>query len=252
MSERMRIKTAIVTASANGLGRATAIQLASEGVHVALVDMDEAGLAETARLIRDAGGAVDSWIADCTAESEIISTVAAATKMLGPIEALVNNVGGSAGKDAAPLHEQSAEVIMKVINQCLIATILWSRAVLPQLREAGYGKIVSIASDAAFAGDTNMSEYSAAKAGVVGFTRAMAREQSTFGINVNAIAPGPIRTAALDRLAPDVLARAEAGIPLGHLGQPSDIAKAVAFMASTDADFITGQTLIVGGGRWMH
>lgn len=109
-----------------------------------------------------------------------------------------------------------------------------------------------IASDAAFAGDVNMSEYSAAKAGVVGFTGALARELAPLEINVNAVAPGPIATAALERLAPDVLARAAAAIPLGHRGKPTDISNAVSFMMSSEADFISGQTLIVGGGRWMN
>ena len=252
MSDRMKIKTAIVTGGAHGLGQATAMRLASEGVHVAIADRDAEGLEHTVGLIREAGGTADFWVADCTDVGEINSTVAAITAKVGPIEGLVNNVGGSAGADAAPFHEQSAEVFWRVVNQCLMATIHWSRAVVPQLREAKAGKIVSIASDAAFAGDVNMSEYSAAKAGVVGFTRALARELSPFEINVNAVAPGPIATAALERLAPDVLARAAAAIPLGHLGKPTDISNAVSFMMSSEADFITGQTLIVGGGRWLH
>jgi NAD(P)-dependent dehydrogenase (short-subunit alcohol dehydrogenase family) len=119
------------------------------------------------------------------------------------------------------------------------------------MREARAGKIVNIASTAGLSGEVRVAEYSAAKMGVIGFTRSLAQELASFGVNVNAVAPGVTRTNALKQLGPEFVAQISARIPMGHVGEPEDIAAAVAFLASDDARHVTGQSLVVDGGHWM-
>ena len=138
---------------------------------------------------------------------------------------------------------------MLAIN--LKSCILCSRQVTDDMRQKRRGKIINIASESAVNGSPRCWDYSAAKAGVIGFTRALARELAPFGVNVNAIGPGPVRTRALDQLPKAVLDTVIADIPMARVGEPDEIANAVAFFASDQSDYITGQTLLVNGGHWM-
>jgi NAD(P)-dependent dehydrogenase (short-subunit alcohol dehydrogenase family) len=125
-----------------------------------------------------------------------------------------------------------------------------SRLVVPAMRARG-GRIINMSSDAAFVGDAGLTDYAAAKMGIVGFTRALARELASYGVTVNAVAPGAIRTRAHERLTPSVIERIKATTPAGYVGEPEDVAGVVAFLASHDARYVTGQTLLIDGGRWM-
>lgn len=251
LSSRMRARTAVITGGAHGLGRAAAECLSEEGVTVAIIDWEEEAAYRTADDLRAGGGDVHAFIGDCTKEEQMKEVFAKIREKIGDIEILHNNVGGSAKERSRELFEQTSDVWDFVISQCLLTTLIASRQVVPSMREKRFGKISSIASDSALIGDAGQSEYAAAKAGVIGFTRSLARELAAYGVNVNAICPGPMKTRALDRVPPAILENAIQAIPMKRLGQPRDIGKTVAFLASSDSDFMTGQTLVVNGGRWM-
>ena len=119
------------------------------------------------------------------------------------------------------------------------------------MRERRSGKIVNMSSESAFFGDVGMVDYAAAKMGVVGMTRSLARELAPFGVNVNVVCPGAIRTRAHDRLPPSVIDKIRYSVPLGYIAEPSDVASVVAFLASDDARYVTGQSILIDGGRWM-
>jgi NAD(P)-dependent dehydrogenase (short-subunit alcohol dehydrogenase family) len=132
-----------------------------------------------------------------------------------------------------------------------MSAMLATRQVVGGMRERRSGKIINMSSESALYGDVGLVDYSAAKLGVVGFTRALARELAPFHINVNAVAPGAIRTRAHDRLPADVIDRIRNGTPMGFIGEPDDVGNVIAFLASDASRFITGQTLLIDGGRWM-
>ncbi|MBT9290298.1 SDR family NAD(P)-dependent oxidoreductase [Prosthecodimorpha staleyi] len=242
-------KVAIVTGGANGIGAATARRFLAEGARVALIDREEiefaAALApdERARLLAVAG--------DCTDADTLTAFHAQAEAALGPVDILFNNVGQSGRERAAPFHESDEAVWRFVLEVSLFTTLRMARLVVPGMRARGAGRIVNMSSDAALVGDAGLADYAAAKMGIVGFTRSLARETAAFGITVNAVAPGAIRTRAHDQLTPAVLDRIKAGTPAGFIAEPEDVAGCVAFLASDDARYITGQTLAIDGGRWM-
>ena len=235
-----------------GIGAAIAAALAAEGAAVAVCDLDATAAAKTAAGLaerygaRTVGVAVD--IADSTAVRAAVSRV---TAELGPPDILVNN----AGIDAIELFVDSAEETWdKIIAVNLRGTITVTRAVLDGMIERGGGRIIHIASDAGRVGSSGEVVYSATKGGVIAFGKALAREVAGHGITVNSVCPGPTDTALLDQVAAysqklrDGLSRA---IPLRRVGQPADVAPAVAFLASDEAAYITGQTLSVSGGLTM-
>jgi NAD(P)-dependent dehydrogenase (short-subunit alcohol dehydrogenase family) len=138
-----------------------------------------------------------------------------------------------------------------VLEVSLLSAMLATRQVVGGMRERHTGRIINMSSESAFYGDLGLVDYSAAKMGVIGFTRALARELAPFRINVNAVAPGAIRTRAHDRLPAEVIDRIRDSTPIGFIGEPEDVGNVVVFLASDDSRFITGQTLLIDGGRWM-
>lgn len=241
-------KVVVVTGGANGIGAATAHRFLDEGAKVAVIDLEADALALTygerssAALLTRAGDCTDGAVL-----GEFHRWVAAS---FGPVDILFNNVGQSGRERAALFHESDEDVWRFVLEVSLLTTMRMSRLVAPTMRTRG-GRIVNMSSDAAFTGDARLTDYAAAKMGVVGFTRALARELAPFGVTVNAIAPGAIRTRAHDRLSADVIDRIKATTPAGYVGEPSDVAGVVTFLASDDARYVTGQTLLIDGGRWM-
>lgn len=249
--QRLEARLAVITGAAVGIGRACAMRLAREGARLALVDRDRANLDQTAELAREAGAEVLALQANCVDEQEVAAAFGRISAELGKIDVLVNNVGQSARERASEFHESSSDVWRFVIDVSLMSTMLASRQVVAQMRDARSGRIVNMASTAGLSGEVKVAEYAAAKMGVIGFTRSLAQELAPFGVNVNAVCPGVTRTAALEGLGLEFTALISSKIPMRAINEPEDIAAAVAFLASDDARRMTGQSLVVDGGHWM-
>ncbi|MBX3597705.1 MAG: SDR family oxidoreductase [Rhizobiaceae bacterium] len=241
-------KLAVVTGAANGIGRACAIHFARNGADVAIIDIQEEALQGTAEEIRRLGRAAHPMVVDCSSHDAIVDAFARIDKDVGQVEILLNNVGQSARERASEFWCSEPEVWQFIINLNLMSMMSCCRQVVPGMRERGRGKIVSIASEAAYMGSQGVADYAAAKAGVIGLTRSLARELAPFHVNVNAVCPGPIRTAAADKL--PIWETYLKETPMAFAGEPQDIANAVIFFASDQSRYVTGQSLIVNGGRW--
>jgi 2-hydroxycyclohexanecarboxyl-CoA dehydrogenase len=245
----MAKRVALVTGGARGIGRAIALALAGDGRAVAVADVLEAEAAETAREIGDGAIAVRLDVTDAASAAAAVESVGSS---LGPIEVLVNNAGWD---EARPFLETDEPFWDRVIEINFKGGLRVTRAVLPGMVERGWGRLVNIGSDAGRVGSSLESVYSGAKGGVIAFTKTIAREVARSGVTANVVCPGPTKTAFLDRIAAaggerlvDSLTRA---VPMRRLGEPEDVAAAVAFLASEDAAYITGQTLSVSGGLTM-
>jgi len=241
---------ALVTGGASGIGAATSRRLAAEGATVAVTDLDEA---RAAGLAEEIGAA--SYALDVRDEGAIAAALAQAEEDLGPLDVLVNN----AGLDEFGFFVRTDPAMWdRVLGVNLRGTIALTHAVLPGMQERGAGRIVNVASEAGRVGSQGSAIYSAAKAGVIGLTKAVAREAARYGVTCNAIAPGPIETPLLMG-APEQLGEMGQRLIDGmvgatamrRIGQPEEVAAAVAFFASDDASYVTGQTLGVSGGLAM-
>src|SRR4051794_4618584 len=224
----------MVTGAGTGIGAACARRLAEEGARLAIIDRDPA--------IPSRFPDAFAVIGDCT-EAEVLQHFARdAEARLGPVAVLVNNVGQSARGRGGPFTGSSEEVWRFVLEVSLLTTMRLTRMIVPGMAERGYGRVVNITSDAALVGDAGLADYAAAKMGVIGFTRSVARELAARGVTVNAVAPGAIRTLAHDHVPADVLDRVRSGTPAGFIAEPEDVAGLVAYLASAEARFVTGQT----------
>jgi 2-hydroxycyclohexanecarboxyl-CoA dehydrogenase len=247
---RLEGRAALVTGGASGIGAATARRLAGEGARVAVADIDEEGAREVAGEID--GAAVRM---DVTDTASVRDGVAAAAEAIGPADVLVNN----AGTDRFAFFVHSDERLWDfVLGVNLRGVLAVTHAVLGGMQERGGGVIVNVASEAGRVGSQGSATYSAAKAGVIGFTKAIARESARYGVRCNAVAPGPIDTPLLNA-APGALGEIGERLRQGmidatvarRIGAPEEVAAAIAFLASEDASYVTGQTLNVSGGLSM-
>ncbi len=241
-------KVVFVTGGARGIGRAIVGRLAEEGAKVVVADLDGAGAEAAAREIGN--GAIGIQV-DVTSTESVNAGVAKAIDALGPIDVLVNNAGWD---KIEPFVKSSEETWDKVLAINLKGPIRCAKAVLTGMVERRAGKIISIGSDAGRNGSSGEAVYSAAKAGIMGFTKTLAREVARYGITANVICPGPTNTPLFQEIAGGNAKLAEGlakAIPMGRLGEPTDLANAVAFFASDDSSFVTGQTLSVSGGLTM-
>ncbi len=249
--DRLTGKVAIVTGAANGIGRAIAIRLAYEGAKVALADIQLDSAEQAAADIRRTGASAIAVALDVTKLDEAIAAADRVESELGPIDILVNNAGWDV---VLPFVESSPDLWDKVIAINFRGMLNCCKAVAPRMQSRGAGKIVSISSDAARVGSSGEAVYAGCKAAIIGFSKTLARELAANHINVNVVCPGPTDTALLrDAMAgrEKVLEAMARGIPFRRLGQPADLAGAVAFFASSDSDFVTGQVLSVSGGLTM-
>jgi NAD(P)-dependent dehydrogenase (short-subunit alcohol dehydrogenase family) len=235
---------AIVTGAATGIGEAIARRLASAGAKVAIADLDVEGAAKVALSIGDSAVPLQM---DVTDGESVRAAVASVIERWASLEILVNNAG-IAGK-AAPLWEQTEDDWSRIISVNMTGPFHCSKAVIEHMRARKYGRIVNIASIAGKEGNPNMTGYSATKAGLIGFTKSLAKEVALDGICVNAVSPAVIHTKILDQLTPEQIAYMTQRIPMRRTGKPEEIAAVVHFLASPDCSFVTGQCYDASGGR---
>jgi 2-hydroxycyclohexanecarboxyl-CoA dehydrogenase len=247
---RLEKRIALVTGGASGIGAATARRLAAEGARVAVADLNLDGARAVAGEIDGAAFAMD--VADA---ASVRAAVGAAEAELGPVDVLVNNAGTDRFAFFVNTDEELWDFVLGVNLRGVLAV---THAVLPGMQERGRGAIVSVASEAGRVGSQGSVVYSAAKGGVISFTRAVAREAARYGVRVNAVAPGPIETPLLnaaEEIYGEIGARLKQGMiratAMQRIGEPEEVAATIAFLASDDASYLTGQTINVSGGLSM-
>jgi 2-hydroxycyclohexanecarboxyl-CoA dehydrogenase len=242
---RLEGRTALVTGGASGIGAAIARRLAAEGAAVTIGDLNVEGARQVA-----AETDADAIALDVTDPAAVSSAIGA----MGTVDVLVNNAGTD---DFGFFTEMTPERWRRLIAVNLEGVFACTHAALPPMQRAGYGRIVNIASEAGRVGSKGSAVYSAAKGGVIAFTKTIARENGRYGITCNAIAPGPIETPLLmgalelGEMGERVVETMKSSTQLRRLGQPEEVAAAVAFLASDDASYVTGETLGVSGGLGM-
>jgi 3-oxoacyl-[acyl-carrier protein] reductase len=243
-----RGRVVLVTGSSRGLGRHIAQRLAADGLTVAVNGLPgDQETAAVAAAIRAAGGAAEGFGADVTDDAAVAGLVAAIADRLGPVEILILNATGP--QPDISLADATWQDHLDQLTFFVKSPILLGRAVLPAMLAGGFGRIVQIDSEVADRPPPGRSAYATAKAGQVGLARSWARELAPHGITVNAVAPGFIPVERHASLPPEVVTRYLATVPAGRMGTPADIAHAVSFLASDGAGFITGQRIVVDGGR---
>jgi 2-hydroxycyclohexanecarboxyl-CoA dehydrogenase len=252
MLRAMAERVAFVTGGARGIGRAIALALAPQRYAVAVADLLADEAETVAAEITDGGRRAVAVELDVTDGGSVERGVALATERLGPVDVLVNNAGWD---ELHPFLDTDEAFWDRVIEINYKGCLRTTRALLPGMLDRRWGRIVNIASDAARVGSSHESVYAGAKGAVVAFTKTIARESARRGVTANAVCPGPTETAMLEKMSADqggsLVDALRRAVPMRRLGRPEEVAAAVAFLASEDAGFITGQTLSVSGGLTM-
>jgi len=242
-------KVAVVTGASRGIGRAIALKLADEGAKVVVnYSGSQAKAEEVVAMIQENGGEAIAVQASVSQTEEVTALMDTAVKTFGSLDILVNNAGITRDNLIMRMKEDEWD---DVLNTNLKGVFLCTKAVTRQMMKQRAGRIINISSIVGVAGNAGQANYVAAKAGVIGLTKTTAKELASRNILVNAIAPGFIETEMTEQLPEDIKQGMLTQIPLAKLGQPEDIAKAVAFLASEDANYMTGQTLHIDGGMVM-
>ncbi|NLJ86073.1 MAG: 3-oxoacyl-[acyl-carrier-protein] reductase [Firmicutes bacterium] len=243
---RLANKVAIVTGGARGIGQAIALRLAKEGAHIAICDVQPS--TDTVALIEEHGQAALALKVDITKESQVKEAVDEIMAKWGRIDVLVNNAGITRDNLLLRMKESDWDLVLDVN---LKGAFLFSQAVLRPMIRARQGRIINIASVVGLMGNPGQTNYAASKAGLIGFTKSLAREVASRGITVNSIAPGFIASDMTDVLSEAQRKALMDQVPLGEIGLPEDVAAVAAFLASDDARYVTGQTVNVDGGLVM-
>lgn len=249
---RLEGKVAVLSGTSSGIGAATADVLAQEGAHVLLLDVSK-DVEKTAQAIQDKGLKAEAFVVDISKEDEVKDTVKEIEQRFKKVDILFNNAG--VDNPAGRIHEFPIEAFDKIIGVDLRGTFLMTKFILPLMMDQG-GSIINTSSFSGLAADLNRSAYNTAKGGVINFTKSIAIEYGRDGIRANSIAPSTIETPLINKLVGDQEDTAGKEFrenqkwvtPLGRLGTPEEVGKLVAFLASDDASFITGETITVDGG----
>jgi 3-oxoacyl-[acyl-carrier protein] reductase len=241
-------RVALVTGSSRGLGSVIARRLARDGLAVAVNDLHRGERAfEVSQAIREEGGVAEAFGADVTDEAQVVTLVSAVAALLGPVQVLVVNATGP--QPEAPMAEVGWADHLAQLDFFVKSPVLLGRAVLPGMRELGSGRIVQIDSEVVDLPPPGRSAYVTAKSAQIGLTRAWARELAPLGITVNTVAPGFVPVERHDEVPAEVRDAYVATVPAGRFGTAEEVAHAVSFLASEEAGFVTGQRLVVDGGR---
>lgn len=251
----LEAKVVIVTGGGSGIGRAICQRFADENAHVSIFDINADGAAETVRLITDQGGQARSYVTDISDYDAVEASVAATESDLGPVDILVNNAGWD---EAKPFLATDTALWRKIIDINLYGPLNLHHTVVSRMAQREAGKVINVASDAGRVGSSGEAVYSACKGGIIAFSKTLARELARKNIQINTVCPGPTDTPLFAGFAGDgeqgrkLIDGLTRAIPMRRLGQPADYPGIVAFLASDDADYITGQTISVSGGLTMH
>ena len=244
----LKNRTAVVTGGARGIGRSIAEELARGGADIIIVDLVEDSAKATASEIAATGVKAVGIAANVAKTEDVKRMVGEAIKLNGKIDILVNNAGITRDSLLIRMKDEDWNAVIEVN---LKSVFLVTRELITHMMKARYGRVVNIASVIGLMGNVGQANYAASKAGIIGLTKSLAKEFAGRKITVNAIAPGYIQTDMTAKLTPEVIEKMKALIPLNRLGEPSDVARAVRFLSSDEASYITGQILTVDGGMVM-
>jgi len=243
-------RVAIVTGGGRGIGRAIAVRIAREGANVAIsYRSNDAAAEETAKAVREAGTKCEVFKGNVASPGDVEALFKGVSDAFGRVDILVNNAGITRDNLMMRMKEDEFD---DVLQTNLKGTYLCTRAALRPMVRARWGRIVSVSSVVGLVGNAGQANYAASKAGIIGFTKSVAREVAQRGITVNAVAPGYVETELTGTLPEDVKDRIKAQVPMGRFGEAEEVAEVVAFLAGEDAGYVTGQTIAVDGGMTMQ